>query len=136
MKLVLDTNTIVSALGWDGPPAVILLALRRGQHRLVTTHALLTELTRVLAYPRLHTVASHPALPDVLAWLHRAEHVVVPQERLGVIAADPADDRVLEAAVAGHADRVISGDRHLLALREFRGIPIVTARQFLDPPPS
>ncbi|MBI3969983.1 MAG: putative toxin-antitoxin system toxin component, PIN family [Chloroflexi bacterium] len=131
MKVVPDTNTIISGIGWDGPPRRILMALREGIHRLVTSPDLLDELTRVLTYPKLKPLAAHPSLPVVLEWLHRPEHLVFPDQRLDVIAQDPADNRVLEAAVAGRADVIVSGDRHLLAHKEYEGIPILSARQFV-----
>ncbi len=130
MKVVLDTNTIVSGVGWDGPPRRVILALRDGRHHLVISPDLLAELTRVLSYPKLRPLAAHPLLRVVLEWLHQPEHIVIPKERLSVVRADPQDNLVLEAAVAGRADTVVSGDRDLLALRKFQDIPIVTARQF------
>lgn len=132
MRVVLDTNTVVSAIGWTGTPRRVLLALHQGRHMLVTSPDLLDELARVLAYPKLRTIASHPLLPIILEWLHRPEHVVLPRERLHVVVEDTADDCVLEAAVAGRADVIVSGDRHLLALVAYRGIPIVSARVFAD----
>jgi len=53
-------------------------------------------------------------------------------ESLAIIKDDPDDDRVLECAVAGHADYIVSGDRHLLKLGSYDSIPILTVRQFLD----
>lgn len=130
MKVVLDTNTIVSAIGWDGPPRRVLLALREGKYDLVTTTDLLEELTNGLSYPKLRPIAAHPLLPEILEWLHRPGHMVIPQERINVIRADRTDNLVLEAAVAGKASVVISGDRDLLALKQFREIRILTAREF------
>lgn len=130
MKVVLDTNTIVSGIGWDGPPRRVLLTLRDGRHSLVISPDLLVELTRVLSYPKLRPVAAHPLLQIVLEWLHRPEHIVIPKERITVIRADPQDNMVLEAAVAGKVDAIVSGDRDLLAVGEFQNIPIVTARRF------
>lgn len=132
MRVALDTNILVSAIGWDGPPRQILVAIREGQHTLITSPELLGELTRVLAYPRLRSITTHPLLPVVLAWLHRPEHVVLPQEDISIVRADPADNLVLEAAAGGKADAIISGDQHVLALRRFRGIPILTARGFVS----
>jgi predicted nucleic acid-binding protein len=57
--------------------------------------------------------------------------VVSPQTRITRITEDPTDNRVLEAAVEGQADYIVSGDGHLLDLREHDGIPIVTPRDFL-----
>lgn len=130
MRVVLDTNTLVSAIGWTGPPAEILDALVAGRHSLITSRELLEELTRVLTYPKLRCLAGDPRLPRVLAWLHHPEHIVMPKERITAIQADPPDNLVLEAAVAGRAEGIISGDRHLLRLKSFRDIPILTARRF------
>ena len=130
MRVVLDTNTIVSAIGWEGPPRRILLALREGTHTLVTSPDLLRELTSVLRYHKLHPIARHPLLPEILAWLQKPEHLVYPSEQIDAIKGDPADNRVLEAAIAGQAEAIVSGDRHLLALKRFRGIPVTAAAAF------
>lgn len=132
MRVVLDTNTLVSAIGWEGPSRKILLALREGRHHLVTSPDLLDELTRVLKYPKLRSIATHPALPEILGWLYRADHVVYPAERIHVIQADPADNLVVGAAVAGAVDAIVSGDRDLLKLDVFRNVPILTSRQFVE----
>ncbi len=70
--------------------------------------------------------------PFSAALLRRVSTVVEPREAIEVIAKDPDDNRILEAAVAGKAEMIISGDRHLLDIRSFRGVPVVTPRQFLD----
>lgn len=132
MRLVLDTNVIVSAIGWSGPPSAVLEALIAGQHTLVTTPELLSEVTRALSYPKMRVIATQPATAEILRWLHQPEHLVPAREHLTVILEDPSDDRVLEAALAGRADYIVSGDQHLLRLGSFRGIPIVAPRQLLE----
>ncbi|MBI4526916.1 MAG: putative toxin-antitoxin system toxin component, PIN family [Deltaproteobacteria bacterium] len=130
MKIVLDTNALVSAIGWEGPPARIVRACRAGRFSLLTSPQLLEELTRVLTYAKLHVIAQHPDLPQILEWLHAPERIVFPRRAIDAIKTDPSDNRVLEAAVEGHAEAVISGDEHLLGLRIFEGIPIVSAASF------
>lgn len=130
VRVVLDTNALLSAIGWSGPPARILTALMEGTHNLIISPQLLDELTRALRYPKLRRVSALPSIPLVLAWLHRPEHIVLTVEKVQAIQTDPTDDLVLEAAVAGRADAIISGDHHLLRLGSFRGIPIMTAREF------
>jgi putative PIN family toxin of toxin-antitoxin system len=130
VKVVLDTNIIVSAIGWEGPPRRVLLALRAGRHALITSPDLLGELTAVLRDPRLRPIAGHPLLAEILAWIHRPEHLVYPSEHIDVIRTDPADNMVLEAAVAGKFDAIVSGDQHLLALKQFKGIPVMAAAPF------
>ena len=70
------------------------------------------------------------SLRIVLEWHHQPEHIVIPREQFSIIRADPQDNLVLEAAVAGGAEAIVSGDSHLLAVKRFQGIPIVTARGF------
>ncbi len=130
MKIVLDTNALVSAIGWEGPPARILRACRAGQFFLLTSPQLLEELTRVLTYAKLRVIARHPDLPQILQWLHAPERIVFPRRTIEIVKVDPSDNRVLEVAVEGRAEAVISGDEHLLRLRIFEGIPIVNAASF------
>ncbi len=132
MRVVLDVNVLVSAIGWEGPPSEVLLACRQGRLQIFLTTEILDELARVLAYPKLARLARHADLPVILAWLYRPEHLVVPTRTITVIEKDPADNRILEAAVAGRAEAIVSGDDDLLGLGQFEGIPIVTAAAFLD----
>jgi uncharacterized protein len=87
-------------------------------------------LTRVLTYPKLRVIAGHPDLPTILEWLHSPERVVFPRRALQVITTDPSDNRVLEVALEAGANAIISGDKHLLGLKVFEGIPILTAAVF------
>ena len=64
--------------------------------------------------------------------VYRKAEFVSPQERISNIQPDPKDDKFLEAALAGKADFIVSGDKHMLDLKEFRSIPIITGREFLD----
>jgi putative PIN family toxin of toxin-antitoxin system len=127
---VLDTNTLVSGFGWPRsiPGRVVDRALA-GQFLLVTSRPLLDELDRVLRYPRLTPIFPDPSA--VVLAFERAALVVTPQVTLSV-ARDPADDRVLEAAVEASADAIVTGDEDLLALKSYERIRIVPARTFLE----
>ncbi len=125
---VLDSNVIVSGLGWLGAPARIMEAVLAGELVLVTSASLLAELCRVLAYPKLAK-----AIPDgsVLADLVEMSSVIVePLSTLAVVE-DESDNRVLEAAVTGSVDYIVSGDGHLLTLGSFQGIPVLTPAEFV-----
>jgi putative PIN family toxin of toxin-antitoxin system len=128
--LVLDTNVLVSGLGWRSHPAQVLDAALEGLFTLVTSPALLEEVWRVLRYPRL---AAHLKVqPYELLRLIVGASVVVAPSRTITVAPDPADNRVLEAAVAGEVDAIITGDqRHLRPLDSFEGIPIRTPAEFV-----
>ncbi len=126
-RIVADTNVLVSGLGWSGPAAQVLDAARDGRLQLVQSPPLLTELRRVLAYPKLAR-----AIPDPpgLATLIEATAVLGHPVRTLHTISDEADNRVLEAAVAGTVEYVISGDRHLLDLVSFEQIPILRPAAF------
>lgn len=113
LRLVIDTNTLVSGFGWSGPPAAVV-------------DAVLAELARVLRYSKFAGVFPDP--DRILALLTAIAEPVEPGERFAVVADEP-DNRVLEAAVSGQADLIVTGDSDLLQLREFRGIRILTPRE-------
>jgi uncharacterized protein len=124
VKVVADTNVLVSALIFPGglPEAVYRLALE-GKIELVTSRPLLAELGRVLA----EKFGWEPEqAEEAVALLVRLAEIVEPSETISDVDADPADNRVLEAAAAGGAAAIVSGDRHLLELKAWRGVPITT----------
>jgi putative PIN family toxin of toxin-antitoxin system len=133
LRVVLDTNILISAaIVPEGPSAGTLAAWAAGSFELALSAAILTELSRVLRYPRIARRLNWS--PDdeqtFMAPLLQPELQVSPVREI-TVCRDPADNRVLEAAVAGQADYIVSGDLDLLALGEFEGIPIVTPAQFL-----
>lgn len=130
IRAVLDTNTIISGIGWSGPPRAILDAVVAGKFLLVTSPALLNEVRRVLTYPRLRALPQ-ARVQEVLALLPLVAHTVEPEEELKIIHSDSADNRVLECALTGEAGYIVSGDQHLLALRTFRSMAIVSPAVFL-----
>ena|SRR5260370_26485868 len=128
-RVVLDTNVYVSALMFGGLPGSLLdLAFLRS-FTLIISPALLEELDEKLR-AKFGVPAEDAAL--VRARLEKVAEVVQPRESLSVIADDPDDNGVLECAVEGEADVIVSGDRHLLKLARYQGILIVTVRQFME----
>jgi putative PIN family toxin of toxin-antitoxin system len=136
LKAVLDTNVLVSSLlVRTGLPAGVVDAWRQRQYLLVTSPDLIAEVRATLEYPRLrHKYAYTDEDVEKLASLLELDGLLVPGEAevAGAIPADPADERVLACAVDGQADITVSGDKHLLTLGEYQGIPILTARAFLE----
>ena len=129
MKVVLDTNILISAFVFPGgPPEDVFRATLEGRIELVTSPAILAELGRVLT----SKFGWEPSIAEeAVAQVARIGTVVRPQVTIAEVADDPDDDRILEAALAGRVDVIISGDRHLLRLRTWRGIKIVRAASFL-----
>ena len=129
MKVVADTNALVSALIFPGgaPEAFYRLALE-GRIELVTSRPLLAELGRVLTGK--FGWEAEPA-EEAIGQVVRLAEIVAPREALSEIEADPADSRVLEAAAEGGVDAIVSGDRHLLVLGSWRGIEIQSPAAFI-----
>lgn len=127
MRLVADTNVLISAYGFGGKPAELVRHAIEGECALLTSKPLLLELADklydVLGFDDEHVEA-------VVRQLARIGEVVEPAFTLDVVEDEP-DNRVLECAVAGSADAIVSGDHHLLDLGEHAGIPIVTTARFL-----
>jgi putative PIN family toxin of toxin-antitoxin system len=129
MKAVLDTNVLISAYVFPGgtPEEVYRLALE-GRLEIGTSLTLLAEFGRVLGQ-------KFGWVPDqveaAVAQVARIAAVVEPSETVQVVGADPADDRVLEAAIAFGAHVIVSGDRHLLDLGTWSEIEIISPAELI-----
>ncbi len=135
MRIVLDTNVVLSALLWRGTPYHLLsLVAERPGLRLYSTIALLDELADVLDRPtvakRLESIGRGRS--EVLADYLEAVDLVEPLSLPRIVPEDADDDQVIAAAVAAHAHMIVSGDRHVLALRAFEAIEIVTAAAAIE----
>ena len=136
LRVVLDTNQFVSSvLVRQGLPAQVLDAWQRREFLLITSPSIIAEVRSTLNYPRIRH--KYPLTDnDVKRLVTLLEHdaLVVPGEVdvTSAIPADPMDDMVLACAIKGQADLIVSGDHHLLDLGEYQGIPIITARKFLE----
>jgi putative PIN family toxin of toxin-antitoxin system len=126
VRVVFDTNVLISALVYGGLPRELLTRVFRGELTLVTSTVLMNELEEVL----LGRFAHDPSLArTVRAEIELlAEVVAVPD--LERVARDADDDAVLAAAIAGEASAIVTGDNDLLVLVEHNGVRIVTPRDF------
>lgn len=129
LRVVLDTNVVVSALLFRGPPKTVYELALANQLVIITSPPLVEELRGVLVSKFDHP----PEVAKAVAAEYSALSVIVePTVTLLVVHDDLDDNRVLECAVSAQADAIVSGDRHLLKLQGFRGIPILTPHAFLD----
>lgn len=129
MKAVFDTNILVSALVYPGGRAeVALLRVIEERDELLLSKPILDELLGVLARKFSRDAEE---LARVALFLSDLATTVKPRHELRVVKDDP-DNRVLECAVAGRADLIVTGDRGLLKLRAYRGVRIVSLRDYLS----
>lgn len=130
MRVVLDTNTLVSALLFTGISSELVSLWQDGIITLLLSRDILDEYLRVLSYPKFKL--SEEEIKKLLQEeiLPYAE-VVKPKRRLRVVQRDPSDNKFLECAIAGKTRVIISGDKDLLSLGRYRRIRIQTPAQFL-----
>jgi putative PIN family toxin of toxin-antitoxin system len=139
MRIVCDTNILVSAILYGGRPRDVLKTLSAGQVRGFMSPALETELRGVLRRPKFGV--SESQLNFICETLAELFERVYPTQVPLAIDEDPADNAVLACALEADADSIVSGDSHLLALGRFQGIRIVRPADFLgrlgtaSPPP-
>ena len=130
MRLVLDTNVLLSALVFPGSkPDEVLQRVRRGEVELFLSPFILAELERILRDKFRFTKRQADERVRVI---RRMATLVEPTERIALVAAKDADNRILECAVAARADYLVTGDKeHLLPLRSIGETQIVTPADFL-----
>jgi uncharacterized protein len=129
MRVVPDTNVLVSAIVLGGPPARLVELAAEGHMQLVLSPPLLEELRNVLCRKfGLSDAAAYQA--ETI--LRRISVVIEPQREVAITSEDPEDNRVLEAACEGEAEIIVSGDRHLLNLEMFGTIPVMSPRELLN----
>lgn len=133
MRLVLDSNVVVSALLWGGVPYQLLQLATEGEVTLYTSPALVEELSDILDRPHFsERLAAQGTAAQAISDLYRSLSVSVePASVPRVVPDDPDDDHVVACAVAAKAQAIVTGDKHLLKLGQHEDIAIVTVAQAL-----
>ena len=134
IRAVVDTNILISGvIKPERATGEILRRLRDGEFVLLYTEPLLAELAEVINRPRIRQKygLGSEDIETVLALILLRGEPIDPTRRVE-ICRDPKDNMILEAAVAGQADMITSGDFDLLSLREFAGMPIISPAEFLQ----
>lgn len=135
LKVVLDTNIIVSStISSKSHPTKILDHWREKRFEVIITPATIAEMWQVLFRPgiRKYRKFSDKQTKNFLLELQKEATFITPTLAIKVIEKDPADDEFVIAAVEGKADYIVSGDKHLLELGSYKGIQVVTPKEFLD----
>lgn len=132
VRVVLDTNVLVAFLLTRGRTiSAILDSWERGDFDLLTSPALIAEVRRTLGKPQLRQ-RIRPEAAQALLEAMAEDGILTPGDlQLHGVTPDPDDDAVVSCAVEGDADYIVSGDAHLLGLREYEGIRIVTPAAFV-----
>ncbi len=133
IKVVLDTNVVVSALlAQEGNPAIIFKMLLLEKIKNSTTAEIINECKEVLDRPRITKRTSLVEREFILRAFEGFSDKISPGLTFDEIKEDPDDNKILECAVAAAADYIVSGDEHLLKLPVFRGVKIVSPAEFVQ----
>lgn len=132
IKIVIDTNILISALGWkEGNPRKILKLCIEGKCLMITSPDLINEFISVMGRPKFDFISKEEKNEFILH-LFQVSYLVEPKSKIDKIKQDPMDNIVLEAALEGKVNYIVSGDSHLLDLKRFRNIKIISTKNFLD----
>jgi len=130
MRIVCDTNVLISGVLFRGNPRQILRLTSQGRLENFISPAILQEVEDVLRRQKFHL--SSPQLSAILELFQQTFTLVVPNQRVSVVTQDPDDNAILEAALAAGATFVVSGDRHLLDLGSWNQLRIVSPARLLE----
>lgn len=131
MRVVIDTNVLISATFWTGRPKQLLNKVRRGEVIYLTSRILLDELKEILIRADKPFKLSENDARKIVAAAEEMAELVQTHSKFNVCR-DEKDNCVLECAVDGKAEWIITGDMHLLKLQFFQEIPIVKVAEFLS----
>ncbi len=134
MRVVFDTNVVISGRLWSGSPKSALDAVYQNRATLLISEAMLDELKDVLSRPKFTRRLAQLEInaKEIVEDHLRFTEVIDASPLSSPASADPDDDLILACAVAGKADYVVTGDPHLLTLQKFEDISILTVTSFLE----
>jgi putative PIN family toxin of toxin-antitoxin system len=134
MKVVLDTNILVSAMFWNGDSDKIIRLAEEKKVEIILSKDILDELSKVLGYKDIQDKVKDKNLEVRNSFQKIVElaTIIESEEKVDIIKDDPADNKFLECAKAGKADFIISKDKHLFNLKKFENISIITPKEFLE----
>lgn len=129
MRIVADTNTVLSGLLWQGPPRRLIDLARERSITLCTSLVLLAELAEVIARDKFahRVLAAKLSATELVDDYRRLAQIIEPRALSAAISRDPDDDHVLACAAAGQVELIVTRDKDLLILDPYERIPIVPA---------
>lgn len=133
MHVVADTNVIISMLFWGKSLEKLLFFVNTRKIILCFSPQTIHELLRVIQYKHIASQAETLNIPveKLIDKLLASSIIVYPTAEVSAVHEDKTDNRILEAAIAANVAYILSGDKHLLSIKKFRGVSIVTPAQFL-----
>lgn len=129
MKIVVDTNVLISALGWKKSEHRLIKRIFKGEIQLFMSPQILEEFIQVSQRKKFGF--SSDDIEEFVTSLILVCEMIIPQKKIEIIKEDPTDNMFLECAIEAKVDYIVSGDKHLMKLGEFQGIAIMNASALL-----
>jgi len=132
LKAVLDTNVLISGILWRGVPFNLLRWAEEGRLQIYTSLEILSEVYRVLYYPKFKQyIENQQASPgELFAKIVSLCTIIQVDEIVKGVCSDTDDEKFLSCALAGNVEVLVSGDKHLLDLKQYQSVRILTAQEF------
>ena len=130
MKIVLDANIFVSSFFWGGNPRLVLKRAIAKLDELFITKEILEEISDVIGRPKFH--ADKDQIERYIKSIENIGNMVAAAGKIKNGSRDKTDNKYIECGIAGNADYIISGDIHLLEIKKYKEIEIVTAKEYLE----
>ena len=130
MKLVLDANIFISSFFWGGNPKIVIERIISGIDELFITKEILDEIEDVIRRPKFH--ADSEGIIFFISSIEEIGNKITPQKLVKNGSRDRTDNKYIECGITANVDFIISGDIHLLELKRYENIKIVTAKDYLN----
>ena len=130
MKIVLDANIFISSFFWGGNPRLVVERVIAGMDELFITKEIMKEIEDVIGRPKFH--AENDKISYFINSIEEIGNQISTKKHIKNGSRDKNDNKYIECGITANADYIISGDIHLLELKEYNGIKIVTAKNYLE----
>jgi putative PIN family toxin of toxin-antitoxin system len=128
MRLVLDANIFISSFFWGGKPRMVLERIIKGIDELFITKEILDEIEEVIGRPKFQVEKEE--IDYLIKSIEEIGNRIIPKRQIKN--GPSTDNKYIECGITANVDYIISGDIHLLELREYGNIKIITAREYLE----
>jgi len=130
MKIVLDANIFISSFFWGGNPRLLLERVIKKQDELYISKEILVEIEEVIGRPKFH--AGKDEIEYFVRSIEEIANKVVIKNKIKNGSRDKKDNKYIECALTAGADCIISGDTHLLEIKNYKNIKIINAKEYLE----
>lgn len=129
LRIVFDTNVLVSSVFWEGNESRLIELAEKGIFEAFTSPFILDEVVNVLSSVKFQL--NEDQVESIAEYFLSIMHIVEPRLNIDIIHDDPSDNRIIECAVSCNANIIVSGDKHLISLKKFRSIKIISSHETL-----